>query len=69
MILGTPPELVAQADAAERARVKSVIDHILPVSSRRLGLINEAAVIPTLPRYELERIQAPTLLIAAQDDL
>ena len=69
MILGTPPELVAQADAAERARVNSVIDHILPVSSRRLGLINEAAVIPTLPRYELERIQAPTLLIAAQDDL
>jgi pimeloyl-ACP methyl ester carboxylesterase len=69
MILGTPPELVAQANAAERARVKSVIDHILPVSSRRLGLINEAAVIPTLPRYELERIQAPTLLIAAQDDL
>ncbi len=68
-ILGTPPELVARADAAERARVNSVLDHILPVSSRRLGLINEAAVIPTLPRYELERIQAPTLLLAAQDDL
>jgi pimeloyl-ACP methyl ester carboxylesterase len=69
MILGTPPELVAEADPAERARVNSVIDHILPVSSRRLGLVNEAAIIPTLPRYELERIEAPTLLIAAQDDL
>lgn len=69
MILGTPPELVAQADTAERARVNTVLDHILPVSSRRLGLLNEAAVVPTLPRYELERVQAPTLLIAAQDDL
>jgi pimeloyl-ACP methyl ester carboxylesterase len=69
MILGTPPELVTQADAAEHARVNTILDHILPVSSRRLGLLNEAAVIPTLPRYELERLQAPTLLIAAQDDL
>lgn len=69
MILGTPPELVAQVNAAERARVNTVLDHILPVSSRRRGLLNEAAVIPTLRRYELERLQAPTLLIAAQDDL
>ena len=69
MILGTPPELFAQTDPAERARLKTVLDHILPVSSRRLGLLNEAAVIPTLPRYELERLQAPTLIIAAQDDL
>ena len=69
MILGTPPDLVAQADSAERARLNTVLDHILPVSSRRLGLLNEAAVIPTLPRYELERVQAPALLIAAQDDL
>lgn len=69
MILGTPPELVARADAADRARVNMMLDHILPVSSRRLGLRNEAAVVPTLPRYELERLHAPTLLIAAQDDL
>jgi pimeloyl-ACP methyl ester carboxylesterase len=69
MVLGTPPELVARANSAERARADVVLDHILPVSSRRLGLLNEAAVIPTLPRYDLERIQAPTLILAAQDDL
>lgn len=69
MILGTPPELLEQVDAAERARLNTVLDHILPVSRRRLGLLNEAAVVPTLPRYELERVQAPTLIIAAQDDL
>ena len=69
MILGTPPELLDQVDSAERARLHTVLDHILPVSSRRLGLLNDAAVIPTLPRYELERVQAPTLIIAARDDL
>lgn len=69
MILGTPPELLSQVDAAERARLKTVLHHILPVSSRRLGLLNEAAVVPILPRYELERLTTPTLIIAAQDDL
>lgn len=69
MVLGTPPELLAQADKVERARLQTVLGHILPVSSRRLGLLNEAAVVPTLPRYELEQLQAPTLCIAAKDDL
>ena len=69
MVLGTPPELFELADKAERARLQIVLDHILPVSSRRLGLRNEAAVIPALPRYELEQLKAPALLIAAKDDL
>lgn len=69
MVLGTPPDLVLQADGAERARLQIVLDHILPVSSRRLGLLNEAAVIPKLRRYELEQLRLPALLIAAQDDL
>lgn len=69
MILGTPPELLTHADAAERARLQIVLDHILPVSSRRLGLRNESLVVPNLPRYELERVEAPTLIISARDDL
>lgn len=69
MILGTPPELLTHADAAERARAQRVLDHILPVSSRRLGLLNDGAVVPTLPRFELERLETPTLIISARDDL
>ncbi len=69
MILGTPPELLTRADAAERARAQRVLDHILPVSSRRHGLLNDGAVVPTLPRFELERLEAPTLIISARDDL
>jgi pimeloyl-ACP methyl ester carboxylesterase len=32
-------------------------------------LINEAAVTSSLPRYELEKIAAPTLAISVPDDL
>jgi pimeloyl-ACP methyl ester carboxylesterase len=67
-ILATPPELVEKADADERARVARMLDHILPVSPRRAGLVNDAAVVSALPRYELERIQAPTLVISVADD-
>jgi 2-hydroxy-6-oxonona-2,4-dienedioate hydrolase len=68
-VLGTPPGLLTQADPTERARVQVVLDHVLPVSSRRLGLINDAAVVTRLPRFELERLESPTLIISAQDDL
>lgn len=68
-ILATPPAVVESASADERARVAQVLDRILPVSPRRLGLLNDAAVTSTLPRYELERIAAPTLILSAADDL
>jgi len=67
-ILATPPEVAARASAAERARVDRILEHILPVSARRLGLVNDAAVVSSLTRYELERIRAPLLVISAPDD-
>jgi pimeloyl-ACP methyl ester carboxylesterase len=69
VILGTPPALLANADAVERSRVATVLNHVLPVSSRRLGLLNDTAIVTALPRYELERIVTPTLIISARDDL
>jgi len=68
-ILATPPAVVEQASAAEQARVAAVLKQILPVTPRRLGLLNDAAVTSTLERYELERIAAPTLVISMRDDL
>jgi pimeloyl-ACP methyl ester carboxylesterase len=68
-ILGTPPELLANASADERARVERIMDHVLPVSPRRLGLLNDAVVTSSLARYELEKIAAPTLAISTPDDL
>ncbi|MCI0695096.1 alpha/beta hydrolase [candidate division KSB1 bacterium] len=68
-ILATPPAVVESANADEQARVAQVLDHILPISPRRLGLLNDAAVTSSLQRYELERIVTPTLVISMADDL
>lgn len=68
-ILATPGPVVEAAAPEERARVDRMLEHILPVSERRLGLLNDAAVIATLPRYELERVKAPTLVLSCADDL
>lgn len=68
-ILATPPECVRRAEPGERAAIYAMLNHILPVSARRAGLLNDAAVVFSLPRYELERIAAPTLITAVEDDL
>ena len=68
-ILATPPAVVSRASSDERARVQGLLERILPLSARRLGLLNDARVTSSLPRYELERIAAPTLAISLEDDL
>jgi 2-hydroxy-6-oxonona-2,4-dienedioate hydrolase len=68
-ILATPPEILSQAGAAERARVHEVLRNILPVSRRRLGLLNDAAVTSSLVRPDLEQIAVPTLILSTTDDL
>ena len=68
-VLATPPDVLRAASADEKARVAEILEHLLPVSSRRLGLSNDAAVVSRLPRYELEKIAAPTLVISVEDDL
>jgi pimeloyl-ACP methyl ester carboxylesterase len=68
-LLATPPQLVREASPEEQARVSRIMQSILPISPRRLGLVNDATVTSTLVRYELERIQAPTLAISLEDDL
>ena len=67
-ILATPPEVLKTADAEEQARVAKLLDQILPVSRRRQGLVNDAAVTSTLSRYALENIQVPTLVMSVADD-
>ena len=69
MILGTPTEVVEHASAAEQARVATVLEHILPIAPRRAGLLNDATVISSLERFDLERIAMPTLAISAADCL
>lgn len=68
-LLGTPPVVVHHASAAERAYLDMMAEHILPVSLRRLGLLNDAKIVTSLQRYELEKISAPALIISVADDL
>jgi hypothetical protein len=49
--------------------VSTVLAHILPIAPRRAGLLNDAMVVSSLGRYELERIAVPTLAISAADCL
>lgn len=67
-ILATPTEDLNTVSRAERARVAAMLDGILPVRPRRLGLINDAAITSTLPRYDLEKITAPSLIMSVEDD-
>jgi len=67
-ILATPPEVVRSASREEQARVDRMLQHILPVTPRRQGLLNDAALTSTLVREPLERVRAPTLVISLPDD-
>ena len=67
-ILGTPFEVAKHASPDERERLQKMLMNILPVSRRRAGLSNDAAVISGLKPFALERIEAPTLLISLEDD-
>lgn len=68
-ILATPPAIVETASVNEQNRAWMMLDWILPVSPRRLGLLNDSAVTTSLPRYDLEQVKVPTLAISMKDDL
>jgi pimeloyl-ACP methyl ester carboxylesterase len=68
-LLGTPPDDLDRVSREERARVYAMMEEILPVTPRRAGLLNDANVVGSIPRYDLEHISAPTLCVSVADDL
>jgi pimeloyl-ACP methyl ester carboxylesterase len=68
-ILGTPPEAFREAPPEEQAEALATIRRILPMKARARGLENDAEIVSSLPRYDLESLRAPTLLISTEDDL
>lgn len=68
-IAATPPADFRNATPEEQARVLAVLRNVEPISEREKGLRNDAAVAPSVPRYDLEKIVVPTLVISAEDDL
>lgn len=68
-VLGTPPAIIEAATRDERARVVRILDGIMPIGRRIAGILNDARISSSLPRYQLERIKAPTLVLSVRDDL
>ena len=68
LVLATPSSAYAAASPGEQRRADGVLDAILPVSARRLGLLNDSRLTTGAARVDLESIRAPTLTISARDD-
>ncbi len=68
-LLGTRAELVRAAEPAERQRIASLLEHLLPVGPRTRGMRFDvrtaAARSEELP---LEEIRCPVLAVSAEDD-
>lgn len=67
-LLATDAELVRTASYREEERVRDMLWHILPVSRRADGLLNDSRLTRAPGPMELERIAAPTLAISLEDD-
>jgi pimeloyl-ACP methyl ester carboxylesterase len=67
--LATPMAVYERAPPAEQERALRLIRDTFPVSLRREGIKNDAAVSLSLKRFPLEEIKAPTLLLSVEDDL
>lgn len=68
-VLATEPSVVRAAGMGEQARVRSILSHILPVSRRARGLMDDTRWTGSPPEYPLQRISAPLLAISLKDDL
>jgi 2-hydroxy-6-oxonona-2,4-dienedioate hydrolase len=64
---GVDPELEAKATPEEREKITELIADMLPLSARVEGIIVDTR--SELVRPDLEKIDAPTLVISAEDDL
>jgi pimeloyl-ACP methyl ester carboxylesterase len=68
-LLATDPDVVRAAGPAEQARTRTILRHILPVTRRAAGLVDDTRWAGAPPRYALERITAPLLAVSLEDDL
>lgn len=68
-VLATPKSEFAQADATAKARALDIIRGIFPVTPKLEGIAHDSALGPVVPRYALEDISAPTLVISVENDL
>ncbi len=66
--LGVPMRIIKKIDEQDTAWLQTLLEYVLPVQPRRAGLVNDYAQILRLDIFPLDKIDAPTLVIHAQDD-
>lgn len=68
MMLGTDPALLRAAEPGEQARVRRILEHLLPVSARLAGMQFDIKTAASPEPYQIEKITCPVLTVSAQDD-
>ena len=68
-VFATPARDFENARPEEQERVLRIMRSVLPLGGRRKGLWNDLAIVASSPRYELERISSPALVIGIENDL
>jgi pimeloyl-ACP methyl ester carboxylesterase len=69
ILLATDPSVIAAAPPPEQARFWTTMRHILPVNSRRDGILFDMAHAGDPPEMDLSAIRCPVLAISARDDM
>jgi pimeloyl-ACP methyl ester carboxylesterase len=67
-MLGTDKAVVLAADPGEKARVRQILEHLLPVSTRVAGMKFDMQTASAHEPYPIEKIACPALTISAEDD-
>lgn len=68
IMLGTDSAVVRTADASEKARVREIVDHLLPVSARVRGMQFDVKTAAAREPLDIAKIACPVLTISAEDD-
>jgi pimeloyl-ACP methyl ester carboxylesterase len=72
-LFGVDPADYAAATPAERRRVEGLLETLVPIAPRRPGIANDrrvtnTAMVDHAAEYDLESLDAPTLVVHAKDD-
>jgi 2-hydroxy-6-oxonona-2,4-dienedioate hydrolase len=68
MMLGTDSAVVHAAEHGEKARVREIVDHLLPVSPRVGGMQFDIKTAAARESLDIDGIVCPVLTISAEDD-
>jgi len=65
---GVPMRVIQKIDATDSVWLQTLLEYVLPIQPRRVGMVNDYLQIMQLAIYPLEQIKTPTLVIHSQDD-